>query len=92
MPRLTKKTRLNPTMSAGDWGDRVHKIEDWRDWWSSSQNLFICSSLPLIFPPSQPTYLPTYLPRVSLTQFSSKLSKNKIELLVVVYTLSLLRI
>jgi len=73
-------------MSAGDWGDRVHKIEDWRDWWSSSQNPHLLLSSPNF--PSQPTYLP----RVSLAQFSSKLSKNKIELLVVVYTLSLLRI
>jgi hypothetical protein len=62
-------------------GERGHKIEDWRDRWSPFQNLFFCSSLS----PNSPS-LPT---RVSLAQLSSKLSKNKIELLIVVYTFSL---
>jgi hypothetical protein len=62
-------------------GERGHKIEDWRDRWSPFQNLFFCSSLS----PNSPS-LPT---RVSLAQLSSK---NKIELLIVVYTFSLSRI
>jgi len=73
MLRLTKKPRLNLTKSAGDWGERVHKIEDWRDRWYTSKKI------------------PIYL-ELSLAQFSSKLSKKKIELLIVVYTLSLSRI
>jgi hypothetical protein len=90
MLRLTKKPRLNLTKSAGDWGERVHKIEDWRDRWSPSQSLFFHYSLSPNSP-SLPPSLPIYL-ELSLAQFSSKLSKKKIELLIVVYTLSLSRI
>ena len=71
MLRLTKKPRLNLTKSAGDWGERVHKIEDWRDRWSPSQSLFFHYSLSPNSP-SLPPYLPRIKPSTILIQIKQK--------------------